>query len=475
MNNRNEKLTNGSKIVFIAVSLLDILIANGVYAFLVNSGVIVVPEGLPGDYDRGVICATIAAIIGIAFYGNRIYYHRISIWHVIVRAFRLSFIQALAILALVRLTSGVSQSVLRLTAFYFVTYFALILVVRFFERITLNRLRRLGHNKRTVVFVGSDPAILTVYNDMRNSAATAYNILGYYSNGHMENCPEGLHRLGSRDTLMNRIKNHEHPFDADVVYYSLVSSMDYPDASCMIDYCDRNVMEFFLVPRILSTLSVRLRPVQMSGLIFFTNHSNHINRLDNRIVKRSFDILVSAIACLAMLPMIPFIWLIIKIQSPGPLFFCQKRTGLNGKTFLMYKFRSMHVNKDSDRKQATKDDPRKYPFGEFMRRSNIDELPQFLNVLKGDMSIVGPRPHMLYHTEMYSNIIGKYMVRHFSKPGITGLAQVSGFRGETKEVWQMEERVKKDIWYNENWSFALDIEIVFRTFLQLFTHDEHAY
>ena len=110
-----------------------------------------------------------------------------------------------------------------------------------------------------------------------------------------------------------------------------------------------------------------------------------------------------------------------------------------------------------------------------MRKTNIDELPQFFNVLKGDMSIVGPRPHMLYHTQTYSEVISKYMVRHFSKPGITGWAQVTGYRGETKELWQMEERVKRDIWYNENWSFPLDMEIIFRTIVQVFHPNENAY
>ena len=141
----------------------------------------------------------------------------------------------------------------------------------------------------------------------------------------------------------------------------------------------------------------------------------------------------------------------------------------------MLKFRSMHVNKDADKLQATKDDPRKFPFGNFMRKSNIDELPQFLNVLKGDMSFVGPRPHMLLHTEQYSHLIDKYMVRHFVKPGLTGWAQVTGFRGETKELWQMEGRVKRDIWYMEHWSFWLDLRIIWMTVKNLFKHDEMAY
>ena len=135
----------------------------------------------------------------------------------------------------------------------------------------------------------------------------------------------------------------------------------------------------------------------------------------------------------------------------------------------------MHVNDDADTLQATENDPRKFPFGDFMRRTNIDELPQFINVWKGEMSIVGPRPHMLKHTEEYSHIINRFMVRHLAKPGITGLAQVSGYRGETKYIGQMEGRVQKDIEYIENWSFMLDIQIIWWTIRNMIRGEENAY
>ena len=123
----------------------------------------------------------------------------------------------------------------------------------------------------------------------------------------------------------------------------------------------------------------------------------------------------------------------------------------------------MHVNDQADTLQATENDPRKYPFGDFMRRTNIDELPQFINVFLGDMSVVGPRPHMLKHTEQYSALIGRYMVRHLAKPGITGWAQVNGLRGETRELQDMERRVRHDIWYVEHWTFGLDLRIIVKT------------
>lgn len=173
--------------------------------------------------------------------------------------------------------------------------------------------------------------------------------------------------------------------------------------------------------------------------------------------------------------MYPIIAMCIKLQSLGPVLFKQQRAGQNGQTFNCLKFRSMHVNADSDKQQATKDDPRKFAFGNFVRKTNIDELPQFFNVLKGNMSIVGPRPHMLYHTDVYRDLIDKYMVRHFSKPGITGWAQITGFRGETKELWQMEERIKRDIWYIEHWSFWLDIKIIMKTAIGFMIPDKQAY
>lgn len=173
--------------------------------------------------------------------------------------------------------------------------------------------------------------------------------------------------------------------------------------------------------------------------------------------------------------MFVIVFIITKLTMPGPVFFRQKRNGINGEEFYCIKFRSMRVNAQADTLQATKDDPRKTKWGNIMRKTNIDELPQFINVLKGDMSIVGPRPHMLKHTEEYSKLIDKYMMRHFVKPGITGWSQVTGYRGETKELCQMEGRVKGDIYYIEHWSIWLDIYIIYKTVANAIKGDEEAY
>jgi putative colanic acid biosynthesis UDP-glucose lipid carrier transferase len=167
--------------------------------------------------------------------------------------------------------------------------------------------------------------------------------------------------------------------------------------------------------------------------------------------------------------------MLIKRESRGPVFFKQSRNGFNYKEFDCYKFRSMTPNKVANLHQATRGDQRVTKVGKFIRKTSIDELPQFFNVLFGDMSVVGPRPHMVSHTNMYAKKIDKFMVRHFVKPGITGLAQTSGFRGEVESDKDIIGRVRYDIFYIENWSLLLDIKIIFQTFINAVKGDDKAY
>lgn len=196
----------------------------------------------------------------------------------------------------------------------------------------------------------------------------------------------------------------------------------------------------------------------------------------NKVIKRGFDILFSVVVILGLLSWLSLILAIfIKWESKGPLFFIQKRNGLNYKEFNCYKFRSMELNDEADLNQVSKNDIRVTTVGQFIRKTSIDELPQFLNVLFGDMSVVGPRPHMVSHTEMYALKVDKFMVRHFIKPGITGLAQTKGFRGEVETDKDIINRVKFDIFYLENWSILLDIKIIFNTIYNTIKGDEKAY
>ena len=202
--------------------------------------------------------------------------------------------------------------------------------------------------------------------------------------------------------------------------------------------------------------------------------ANPLKSLLNRIVKRSFDLAVSSVfLCFYPLVYLP-VAAAIKLSSRGPVYFKQERTGYHGRTFKCLKFRTMRSSIDADTRQATAGDPRVTRIGAFLRRTSIDELPQFVNVWRGDMSIVGPRPHMLKHTDDYSKLIDRYMARHAVKPGITGWAQVNGWRGPTDELWKMERRVEADVWYIEHWSLLLDMKIMFRTVLNAMRGESNA-
>lgn len=330
--------------------------------------------------------------------------------------------------------------------------------------------RESGGNTRYVVLVGSDPALIEVYRKLKEDPTLGYVILGYYGNGELSD----MECLGSLEDFKEKLDIPEELMLGDELYLC-VSRMEKDLVIDVSNMCNRQLIRFYYVPLSVECLGLNLKSELLDDIEIFTTFENPVSNSVNTVIKRISDIFISIIFLLITVFMIPVIWFFIRRQSPGPILFRQKRTGLDGKVFTCLKFRSMDVNDDSDIVQATKDDPRKFPFGDFMRRTNIDELPQFWNVLKGDMSVVGPRPHMLKHTEIYSQLIGKYMVRHFVKPGLTGWAQVSGFRGETKELWQMEERVKRDIWYMEHWSIWLDLRIILKTIRLLFTVDKNAY
>ena len=244
----------------------------------------------------------------------------------------------------------------------------------------------------------------------------------------------------------------------------------------IINYCENHLLYFHGVPNVCKGFPQRIWHSMIGNMPILNLRYEPLSKVENRFLKRLFDIMLSGIFLVTIFPVIYLIvGTIIKLTSPGPIFFKQMRTGLNGREFKCYKFRSMRVNDEADKKQATADDPRKTKFGNFLRRSNIDELPQFINVFKGEMSIVGPRPHMLAHTETYARLIDKYMVRHFIKPGVTGWAQTHGFRGETKELSQMEGRVQSDIWYMEHWTLLLDLYIIYKTIANVIVGEKNAY
>ncbi len=346
-------------------------------------------------------------------------------------------------------------------------FFLLLYSERLFIHYVLQRSRSKGHNLRYVVLVGHPWNLTDIYHTL-NDHSLGFKILGIFTRQQIPDDMK-LTNLGDRRAVMDYLKKHPEVSD---LY--MVPDTDYvTETETIFRYCEDHMIRFYALPVFMEFLTKRMELSHLGNTMLLSVRNEPLQDPVNRGVKRLFDILVSGIFVLTVFPFVYLIaGLIIKMQSPGPILFKQKRNGLDGKEFYCLKFRSMHVNKDADRLQATKDDPRKFKFGDLMRKTNIDELPQFINVLKGDMSLVGPRPHMLLHTQEYSRLIRRYMVRHLVKPGITGWAQVQGFRGETKTVEQMENRVKADIWYVENWTFGLDLRIMWRTVTNMIKHNE---
>ncbi len=261
----------------------------------------------------------------------------------------------------------------------------------------------------------------------------------------------------------------------DEIYGSL-NTLNNSDIEDLINFADNNLKTIKLLPDTKNTL-LRNLAVEYYGYIpIISLRKIPLDREINKRFKRFFDIIFSLIIIILLLSWLtPVIAIIIKLQSKGPVFFKQRRNGLNYEEFYCYKFRSMRLNAIADLEQVQKNDPRITNIGKFIRKTSIDELPQFFNVLLGDMSVVGPRPHMVSHTEMYAKSVDKFMVRHFIKPGITGLAQTNGFRGEVETERDIINRVKYDIFYLENWSILLDIKIVFVTIFNALKGEEKAY
>ena len=261
----------------------------------------------------------------------------------------------------------------------------------------------------------------------------------------------------------------------DEIYCS-ISELTNSQLNQIIDFADNNLKILKFLPDNKDIYSKKLKYEYYDYTPILSLRNIPLEDSVNQFVKRTFDILFSSAVIVFLLSWLtPILAILIRIESKGPIFFKQSRNGFNYKEFDCYKFRSMTPNKNAHLYQATRDDLRVTKIGKFIRKTSIDELPQFFNVLFGDMSVVGPRPHMVSHTNMYAKRIDKFMVRHFVKPGITGLAQVSGFRGEIETDKDIINRVKYDIFYIENWSVLLDAKITFQTALNALKGEEKAY
>jgi Undecaprenyl-phosphate glucose phosphotransferase len=325
---------------------------------------------------------------------------------------------------------------------------------------------------KDLIIVGDGPAAEEIMQYCEDQTVRGYRFCGVFND---EAIPGllGSRRIGDVEAaktfaIQNRI---------DIVYCALPGTRK-QDITDLMEFCERNTIRFRVIPSAESFIPVvNASELEFHGSVPVSKlRREPLDRPLNRKLKRAFDIVFSlGVVLFVFTWLFPLLALMVKLSSRGPVFFKQMRLGRDNKEFVCWKFRSMRMNKEADVKQATKDDPRVTKVGKFLRKSNLDEMPQFVNVLFGHMSIVGPRPHPLRLNDQYRDIIDKYMVRHFVRPGITGWAQVNGFRGETRTPELMERRVELDVWYLENWSFTLDLKIVVKTVTNMFGKDPNAY
>ncbi|TDD78215.1 exopolysaccharide biosynthesis polyprenyl glycosylphosphotransferase [Flavobacterium caseinilyticum] len=341
---------------------------------------------------------------------------------------------------------------------------AIILIFKLFIYYFLKKYRVLfGGNFRTVVLLGNAKNIAPLQHFFTENPDYGYKLEKVFDLGH----DKKSHLLESFDFVLQN--------EIDEIYCSM-SDLTHQQISDITYFADNNLKTLKFIPDEKQILSRNFVFEYYDYIPVISLRNIVLDVTANKVVKRVFDILFSAVIILAVLSWLtPILALIIKRESKGPLFFVQKRNGLNYKEFNCYKFRSMELNDQAHLNQVSKNDKRITKTGRFIRKTSIDELPQFFNVFLGDMSVVGPRPHMVSHTEMYALKVDKFMVRHFIKPGITGLAQTKGFRGEVETDDDIINRVKFDIFYLENWSILLDIKIIFNTIYNTIKGDEKAY
>lgn len=355
----------------------------------------------------------------------------------------------------------VSRSYLLL---FLVNNILLISFYRYILKTVLKNYRKRGFNKQFLLIIGSGSLGKRFYKNLMQYPELGYEVVGFLDD-FQENHEEGfekykpiLGKTGDLETILQSILVDE------VIIALPLNAHD--KLGSIISVCEKAGVKTLIIPDYYDYLPSRPYFDNFAGIPLINVRDIPLDEFRNKFLKRSFDILFSGLVIFCLSPLLILIALGIKFTSPGPIIFKQERVGLNRRPFMMYKFRSMRVQSEqlSDTQWTTADDPRKTRFGTFLRKTSLDELPQFFNVLFGHMSVVGPRPERPYFVEQFKEEIPKYMVKHHIRPGITGWAQSNGYRGDTS----IEERIKHDIFYIENWSFIFDLKIIFRTIINGF-------
>jgi len=353
----------------------------------------------------------------------------------------------------------------------YVMLFGVIMLWRYSAIKLINAFRKSGFNYKKVIIIGGGEVANQLYDYFISDDVLGIRVKGIFNDSAISFDMKENIQAGGLDELERYALDN----DINEIYYTMPLTYT-QKIKGLVDFCDHNMIRFKVVPDFRGFLFKRVNIDFFDDVPVVTLRDEPLTDITNRFFKRIFDILFSTLVIVFVLSWLyPLIAILIKFSSKGPVLFKQARSGVANVEFMCYKFRSMTQSVEADTKQASKGDARITKIGAFLRKSSLDEFPQFINVFMGDMSIVGPRPHMLAHTEEYSALINKYMVRQLVKPGITGAAQVKGYRGETKELKDMEGRVRLDVWYIENWSLSVDINIIFHTVWNVFKGDENAF
>jgi putative colanic acid biosynthesis UDP-glucose lipid carrier transferase len=351
-------------------------------------------------------------------------------------------------------------------AFFITACFILIVSFKYFWFFYLKKYRLVtGSNFRNAVIIGYTTESIRLKGVLENRKDYGYRFFGYFSDKKQNDEIKGKIEDLKKFAIDNKI---------DEIFCSLneISNEKLKD---LVEFADDNKKAIKFIPDTKEIFSKNLKINYYELFPVLTLQKTELHNPLVKGIKRTFDIVFSIIVIVFLLSwLIPLLAIFIKLESKGPVFFKQGRPGLDEQEFFCYKFRSMKLNRFTE-KEASKNDPRVTKMGRFMRKTSIDELPQFFNVLLGDMSVVGPRPHLWSQNKAYASKIKKYMIRHYVKPGITGLAQVKGFRGEIETEEDMINRIKYDVFYIENWSMIMDLKIILQTVINIFKGEEKAY
>jgi Undecaprenyl-phosphate glucose phosphotransferase len=452
----------------LAVSLsIDFFVIMGV--FLV-AALLAQPVSLLATHQYMFLLPLLLFVIWYFSTSNLSYYENIGDRFLASNAFtlfQLVFIQAVSIVLYVFLVKETYFTRNFLMSYALLLYIVSVIKAVITRKILKHR-KRSGKSLRNLLIVGSGETALEFLRTAQNNTSLGYSYIGLIS-GSIVDIPEFAGTFSDFEEVIEKKEI------ADV--FIALEQNESGWLQGVIRICNKYALHTYIIPDYLRYLAKKYTITSVDKFPVLSLRKEPLEELHWRILKRIFDVCVAVLVCVFIVPwLFTVITVLQKLLSPGPVFYIQNRVGKNHKFFRCYKFRSMSVTKtDIQYKPTSQNDERITKFGRFLRKSNLDELPQILNVLVGDMSIVGPRPHAVVYDEMYENFIEDIRLRNLVKPGITGWAQIHGLRGDVHDLEENKKRIQKrielDIWYIENWSLSLDIQILFITILQMITGD----